>query len=94
MKSIFEYFLYAAQYEQRAAATVDPVSRTWLLNTAEHWRARGRAAQAKVDGERRDTGQQAPGGPVFSVPDAPRKPKRKQRRRKSGLAHSLKTPRA
>ena len=86
MKSIFEYFLYAAQCEQRVAATVDPVSRTWLLNTAEHWRARGRAAQAKVDGERRDTGQQAPGRLVYSVPDAPRKPKRKQRRRKSRIS--------
>ena len=80
MKSIFEYFLYAAQCEQRAAATVDPVSRTWLLNTAEHWRARGRAAQAKVDEEGRDTGQQAPGRPVCSVPDALRKPRRRMSR--------------
>jgi hypothetical protein len=63
MKSIFECFLLAAQCEQRAAASVGPVRRTWLLNIAEHWRARGRAAQAKVDGERRDSGQQALGRP-------------------------------
>jgi hypothetical protein len=44
MKSIFECFLLAAQCEQRAAASVNPDRRTWLLNIAEHWRARGRAA--------------------------------------------------
>ena len=89
MKSIFEYFLYAAQYEQRAAATVDPVSRTWLLSTAEHWRARGRAVQAKVEGEGRDTGQQAPGKPVSSAPDVPPKPKREPRPRKSRVSPFL-----
>src|SRR5258708_7097675 len=77
MKSVFECFQRAARYAQQAAATVDPASRTYLLNTAEHWRARGRAAQAKVDGG----AEQAPGRPVSSVPDSPRKPQREPRRR-------------
>jgi hypothetical protein len=63
MKSAFECFQHAAQCEQQAAAAVDPSSRTMLLHTAEHWRARGRAAQAKVDGG----GKQTPGRPVRRV---------------------------
>jgi hypothetical protein len=50
MKSAFECFHRAAQCEQQAAEAVDPARRTLLLHAAEHWRARGRAAQAKIDG--------------------------------------------
>jgi hypothetical protein len=63
MKSAFECFQHAAQCEQQAAAAVDPSSRALLLHTAEHWRARGRAAQAKVEGG----GKQTPGRPVRRV---------------------------
>ena len=63
MKSAFECFKRADRCEQQAATAVDPSSRSLLLHTAEHWRARGRAAQAKVNGG----GKQTPGRPVRRV---------------------------